>query len=66
MLLKESGHDVDTTSAGPDDVSALSKKLPKFGDKKSTKSGVMFFLKAGPHKQEIKQRAAFACDGTDS
>lgn len=38
------------------------KKLPKFGDKKITKSGIIFFLKAGKHQQEIKKSASFSVD----
>ena len=40
LLLKES-------DSGADEAS---KRLPKFGDKKTTKAGLLFFLKAGPHK----------------
>lgn len=38
------------------------KKLSKFGDKKVTKSGIIFFLKAGKHQQDIKKSASFAVD----
>jgi len=59
-LLKDSTTQAE--SAGPEDAGAQTKKFPKFGDKKTTKSGLIFYLKAGTHMQEIKQRAAFAVE----
>ena len=50
----------DSASSGPEDSG--SKKLGKFGEKKTTKSGLIFYLRAGQHQQQIKQRAAFAVD----
>jgi len=44
-LLKDSS--AQSESAGPED--AVSKKYSKFGDKKTTKSGLIFYLKAGTH-----------------
>ena len=60
-LLKDSTTQAE--SAGPEDAGSQSlKKFPKFGEKKTTKSGLIFYLKAGTHQQEIKQRAAFAIE----
>ncbi len=42
LLLK------DSNSAASDD--SLVKKMPKFGEKKSTKNGIIFFLKAGQYQ----------------
>ena len=39
LLLREDGGETETES----------KRLPKFGEKKTTKSGVLFYLKAGKH-----------------
>jgi hypothetical protein len=58
LLIKEGACEVE----GPEDP-AQSKKHVKFGEKKTTKSGLIFYLKAGQHQQEIKQRASFAIDG---
>ena len=56
LLIKSSGQSGSNEDAG-------SKKVPKFGDINIIKSGNIFFLKAGKYQQEIKSRAAFACDG---
>lgn len=59
-MLKEGGGEVE----GPEEGGASTlKKLPKFGDKKITKSGIIFFLKAGTYMQQIKQKASFASNG---
>ena len=59
-LLKDGG-EVESEEAAASNATV--KKLPKFGDKKTTKSGILFYLKAGQYAQQIKQRASFAVDG---
>ena len=43
-LLKDGG-EVESEEAAASNATV--KKLPKFGDKKTTKSGILFYLKAG-------------------
>ena len=43
-LLKDGG-EVESEEAAAS--TTIVKKLPKFGDKKTTKSGILFYLKAG-------------------
>jgi hypothetical protein len=59
ILMKSSGQSGTNEDSG-------AKKIPKFGDIKVIKSGIIFFLKAGKYQQEIKSRAAFTCDGDGS
>ena len=46
-----------------DDGEEPEQKKSNFGERKITKAGTIFYLKAGQYLQEIKQKAAFACDG---
>jgi len=46
ILLKESSSAISTS----DESSQVVKKLPKFGDIKVTKNGIIFFLKAGKYQ----------------
>ncbi len=52
ILIKENGSSQDEGV----------KKIPKFGEIKISKSGIIFFLKAGKYQQEIKKSASFAID----
>jgi hypothetical protein len=64
ILLKE-GNEIQSSSGKVEDAASNVSitKHPKFGEIKVTKSGTIFFLKAGSNQQEIKTKAAFACDG---
>ena len=44
-------------------TSAEGSQTKSFKERKITRSGTIFYLKAGSSEQEIKQRASFACDG---
>ena len=52
-LLKEEG--TDSSDEG------LSKK--DFKERKTTRKGMIFYLKSGQHQQEIKVKSSFATDG---